>query len=60
VERADAAGLTQYAAAARYRLGLRIGGLEGQARLDEARVWLRRQDIREPERMLNVWAPGFP
>jgi tetratricopeptide (TPR) repeat protein len=60
VQQADTAGLAQYAAAARYRLGQRIGGLEGQARLDEARVWLRRQDIREPERMLDVWAPGFP
>jgi hypothetical protein len=59
VRESDLAELAQFAAAARYRLGQRIGGREGQALLDEARIWFRRQDIREPERMLEVWAPGF-
>ncbi len=59
IELADSAGTEQYAAAARYRLGSLIGGIEGQALLDDARVWLRRQDIRDPARMLEVWAPGF-
>lgn len=59
IKLADEAGTEQYAAAARYRLGAMVGGIEGQALLDDARVWLRRQDIRNPERMLEVWAPGF-
>ncbi len=59
IKLADEARTEQYAAAARYRLGSLIGGVEGQALLDDARVWLRRQDIREPTRMLDVWAPGF-
>jgi eukaryotic-like serine/threonine-protein kinase len=59
VRAADAAELGQYAAAARFRLGQRIGGAAGQTLLAEARAWMQQQEIREPERMLEVWAPGF-
>ena len=59
VRTADAAELGQYAAAARFRLGQHIGGVAGQTLLEEARAWMQRQDIREPEHMLEVWAPGF-
>jgi eukaryotic-like serine/threonine-protein kinase len=59
VRAAEAAALGQYATAARFRLGQHIGGAAGRVLLTEARAWMQGQDIREPEQMLELWAPGF-
>ena len=49
-----------YAAAARWRLRLSLGGGEGQALVDQADTWMRSQAIRNPTRMVAMHAPGFP
>ncbi len=53
---AERADLPQCAAAARWRLA----GLQRNAKeMAEAERWFGEQRIRNPTRMLDVWAPGF-
>ena len=47
-----------FAAAARRRRGFLIGGEEGRALVSEADAWIHAQDIRNPERMTAMLAPG--
>ena len=48
-----------YAAAARRRLGEMLGGDEGRALVETADAWMRSETIVNPERMTEVFAPGF-
>jgi hypothetical protein len=59
-DRLDAAGLRLHAAAARRRLGERVGGSEGQHLVEQADAWMKGQNIRRPDRMTALLAPGFP
>jgi eukaryotic-like serine/threonine-protein kinase len=47
------------AAAARWRLGELLANDEGKALHDKAAEWLASEDIRGPQRMVAVMAPGF-
>jgi hypothetical protein len=47
------------AAAARHRLGTLVGGDEGAAASARADEWMTREGIVNPDRMLEVAAPGF-
>jgi hypothetical protein len=58
--RLQAAGLRLHAAAARRRLGERVGGSEGHRRVEHAEAWMRGQNVRRPERMTALLVPGFP
>ncbi len=56
---ADAADMHLHSAVARLKLGALVGGEEG-AKLDrEARDWMIAQEIRVPERIAAVLAPGL-
>ena len=48
-----------HAAAARLRLGQLIGGVDGLELDREARAWMANQDIRNPDRMTAMLAPGY-
>jgi tetratricopeptide (TPR) repeat protein len=54
----DIAGMDLYAAAARWRKGELTGGVRGQAMIEEAMEWMATKEVRRPERMLGVLAPG--
>jgi hypothetical protein len=56
----DAVDMHSFAAAARWRLGVSLGGRDGQALVDLANTWMRSQAIRNPARMVAMHAPGFP
>jgi serine/threonine protein kinase len=56
--RLEAAGLRLYAAAARRRLGEQIGGSEGHRLVEQADAWMKSQNIRRPDRMTALLAPG--
>jgi hypothetical protein len=47
------------AAAARWRLGQLVGGLEGLELVLAANRWMSGQQIRVPARMAATYAPGF-
>jgi tetratricopeptide (TPR) repeat protein len=51
----DLAGM---AAAARFRLGQLMEGVEGKRLCAEARAWMKTQGVRNPERMINLLAPA--
>jgi hypothetical protein len=55
----DAAGLALYGAAARARLGGLDDSDTGKAMVANAMAWLTRQNVRRPERMIAMLAPGF-
>jgi hypothetical protein len=48
-----------HAAAARRRLGERLGDERGQNLVREADAWMREQKIKNPEAMTRMLAPGF-
>jgi hypothetical protein len=56
-DRWDMAG---YAAAARRRHGLLVGGSEGEAEVAVADAWMASQGVVDPERMTAMLAPGVP
>jgi hypothetical protein len=58
--RLETAGLHLHAAAARRRLGERVGGSEGRRLVEQAEAWMRGQHVRRPDRMTVLLAPGFP
>ena len=57
--RFDAISMPVCAAAARRRLGVLVGGDRGATLVGEADAWMRSQEIRQPARMTEVYAPGF-
>ncbi|HZN94470.1 MAG TPA: hypothetical protein VFB81_17270, partial [Myxococcales bacterium] len=56
----DHAEMTLFAASARWRLGQLRGGRAGQELEANARQVMAAQKIRRPERVLRMFAPGFP
>jgi tetratricopeptide (TPR) repeat protein len=52
-------GIQLFAAAARYRRGVLLGGEAGTADRQRAERWMNEQGILAPERMVQVLAPGF-
>jgi hypothetical protein len=59
VAHADANDYPHCASAARLRLASVVGGARGAELAATARAWMRDQSIRDPERMAEVWTPGF-
>jgi serine/threonine protein kinase/tetratricopeptide (TPR) repeat protein len=55
-ERAD---MRLYAAAARRRMGEKLGDERGRELMAEADVWMAEQRIKNPEAMTRMLAPGF-
>ena len=55
----DAADLTLYRAVTKLRLGRLVGGDEGQSLIVSAETWMREQDVRNPDRIVAMLAPGF-
>jgi serine/threonine protein kinase len=58
--RLDAAGLRLHAAAAGRRLGEQVGGRAGHRLVEQADAWMKGQNVRRPDRMTALLAPGFP
>jgi hypothetical protein len=58
-DEAEGQHLELCAAAAWHRLGTLLGGSEGAALLARAADWMAVEEIRRPERMVEVVAPGF-
>ncbi len=54
----ETADMALYAAAARRRRGELLGGEEGRSVVEAADVWMAGQNIRNPERMTAMLAPG--
>ncbi len=48
------------AAAADLRLGALLGGPDGDALADRAGAWMASQAVRRPDRVADLFAPGFP
>ena len=48
-----------YAAVARHRQGELQGGEAGKAKKEAARAWMATQEIKDPDRLLNLLAPGL-
>jgi serine/threonine protein kinase/tetratricopeptide (TPR) repeat protein len=59
-ERARLTGMALHGAVVRHRRGEIIGGHEGQALIDEALVFTAAQDIKNPQRMLDMLSPKIP
>jgi hypothetical protein len=59
IHHGNAHDLPHVTASARFRLGQILGGAEGGELVASARGWMESQEIKNPERMLEVWAPGF-
>ena len=55
----DAVDMGLFAASARRRLGVLLGGEEGGALMAQADAWMTGQEIRNPARMAACVAPGF-
>jgi eukaryotic-like serine/threonine-protein kinase len=55
-----AGDMALYAASAQYRRGRLVGGEEGRRLIASALETMTNQEIRNPARLLNVFAPGFP
>jgi ATP/maltotriose-dependent transcriptional regulator MalT len=55
----ELANMALYAAAARRRLGQTLGGERGDQLLAEATSWMTQQQIKKPDRMTQMLAPGF-
>jgi hypothetical protein len=58
--RLEGAGLCLHSAAARRRLGEHLGEVEGRRLVEQADAWMKGQNIRRPDRMAALLAPGFP
>ena len=55
----DLADMKLYAAASRRRLGQVIGGERGAELIAQADEWYRSQEVKNPERMTQMLAPGW-
>jgi hypothetical protein len=58
IDRAVAADMAGYAAAARYQLGSLLGGEEGAQLVERAEVAMRAQGVRVPGRFASTLVPG--
>jgi eukaryotic-like serine/threonine-protein kinase len=58
-EKALATGMSLHQAVVRHRRGEIVGGHEGRALIEEARAFMAEQDIKRPERMLDMLSPGL-
>jgi eukaryotic-like serine/threonine-protein kinase len=56
----QAAEMELHAAVARRRRGELLGGEEGRALVAEANAWMTGQGVKNPARMSDALAPGFP
>jgi hypothetical protein len=56
----EAAGLRLHAAAARRRLGELIAGSRGHRLVEQADAWMKGQNVRRPDRVTALLAPGPP
>jgi tetratricopeptide (TPR) repeat protein len=59
VQTFERAEMRLYAAAARRRLGEKLGGERGQQLIIEADAWMALQKIKNPEALVRMLAPGF-
>ncbi|HBB88159.1 MAG TPA: ATP-binding protein [Blastocatellia bacterium] len=59
VQMFERAEMRLYAAAARRRLGEKLGGERGQQLISEADAWMTGQKIKNPEALVRMLAPGF-
>ena len=59
VQRFERAEMRLYAAAARRRLGEKLGGERGRQLITEADTWMAEQKIKNPEALTRMLAPGF-
>jgi serine/threonine protein kinase/tetratricopeptide (TPR) repeat protein len=59
VQMFERAEMRLYAAAARRRLGEKLGGERGQQLIAEADAWMTGQKIQNPEALVKMLAPGF-
>jgi hypothetical protein len=59
VDAFSVADMQLYAAVSRRRLGLLVGGTSGEALRLEANHWMSAQEIRNPDAMARLIAPGF-
>jgi hypothetical protein len=55
----EAADMALLAMVARRCLGELVGGDEGNTEVSGAKEWMTRQNIRAPERMTSMYAPGL-
>ncbi|MFH1265006.1 MAG: ATP-binding protein, partial [Planctomycetota bacterium] len=60
IARLDAVDMALFAASARRRLGVLLGGERGRRLVAEADSWMAGQGIRNPARMAILHTPGFP
>jgi eukaryotic-like serine/threonine-protein kinase len=58
VDALEACDMVSVAAAARFRLGQRVGDEEGANMVQAARTFMRSQGVRAPDRLLTALAPG--
>jgi serine/threonine protein kinase len=58
IERSQAAEMSLHGAAARFRLGLLLGGQEGSAMTQRAEDEMKRQDVRVPGHYFRMLVPG--
>ena len=47
------------ASVAELRLGQLLGGTDGRVLIDRAEAWLTSQSVRRPDRVADLFAPGF-
>ena len=57
--RFDGAEMALCAASVRRQLGRIVGGDEGRQMVAGADAWMAAQEIRRPDRMAELYAPGF-
>jgi eukaryotic-like serine/threonine-protein kinase len=55
----ETASMQLYAVAARRRLGELMGGDRGRDLVTQSNQWMVKQEIKNPEKMMNLLAPGF-
>jgi hypothetical protein len=58
IDLARAADMSMYASAARYQLGLLLGGEEGRELVRQAHEAMTAQDVRRPDRLAATLVPG--
>ncbi len=55
----EASHMAMYAAAARRRCGMLMGGDRGAELVKEATDWMKKEKIKNPQRLANTFVPGF-
>lgn len=59
LEEFEATNMRLYAVAARRRLGELLGGERGRELVAQTDQWMVKQEIKNPEKIMNLLAPGF-